>query len=216
MRWLQRSQGVTPTTALVEDVAVTENGGGPTAHDSPALAEIFAGLNPERPVRVLDLGSALQINLEYYATIGTGVRIVPLLRNDGLEGLRSLEPEAFSAMLDRLLPLDNVGFGLILMWDLLDYLVDDQPTLLARHLATVSEPGARIHLMVITAETMPAEPSRYELLDAGRLAYRPTTPRRTKAPDLPPAKVERWIKPFRVERSFLLRHGIREFIAING
>jgi len=216
MRWLLRSQAVAPTTAPVEDMAVTGKGGGPTTHDSPALAEIFAGISPERPVRVLDLGSALQTNLEYYATIGTGVRIVPLLRNDGLEGLRSLEPEAFSALLERLLPRDDVDFGLILMWDLLDYLIDDQPTLLARHLASVSEPGARIHVMVITTETMPAEPSRYELLDSGRLTYRPTTAKRTPAPDLPPAKVERWIKPFRVERSFLLRHGVREFVAING
>ena len=31
-----------------------------------------------------------------------------------------------------------------------------------------------------------------------------------------PAQVERWLKPFRIERSFLLRHGIREFIAVNG
>ena len=216
MRWLHRSQAVSPTTALGEDVGAIEKGGGPAVHDSPALAEIISAIDPEHPIRVLDLGSALQTNLEYYATIGTGVRIVPLLRNNGLEGLRSLEAEAFSAMLDRLLPPNDIGFGLILMWDLLDYLVDDQPALLSRHLATVSEPGAKIHVMVITTETMPAEPSRYELLGAGRLAYRPTTPRRTTAPDIPPAKVERWIKPFRVERSFLLRHGVREFIAFNG
>jgi len=216
MRWLHRSQAVSPTTALGEDVGVIEKDGGSAVHDSPALAEIISAIDPEHPIRVLDLGSALQTNLEYYATIGTGVRIVPLLRNNGLEGLRSLEAEAFSAMLDRLLPPNDIGFGLILMWDLLDYLVDDQPALLSRHLATVSEPGAKIHVMVITTETMPAEPSRYELLGAGRLAYRPTTPRRTTAPDIPPAKVERWIKPFRVERSFLLRHGVREFIAVNG
>jgi len=216
MRWLHRSQAVSPTTALGEDVGAIEKDGGSAVHDSPALAEIISAIDPEHPIRVLDLGSALQTNLEYYATIGTGVRIVPLLRNNGLEGLRSLEAEAFSAMLDRLLPPNDIGFGLILMWDLLDYLVDDQPALLSRHLATVSEPGAKIHVMVITTETMPAEPSRYELLGAGRLAYRPTTPRRTTAPDIPPAKVERWIKPFRVERSFLLRHGVREFIAFNG
>lgn len=214
MGWLHRSRAV-PPTALVDDVDVTDKDDEPAVHDSPALAEIIAAIDPERPVRVLDLGPALPTNLEYYATIGTGVRIVPLLRSDGLDGLRSLDADAFSAMLERLLPLEDVGFGLIFMWDLLNYLVDDQFSLLACHLATVAEPGAKIHLMTITAETMPEEPSRYELLGAGRLTYRPTTRRRTSAPDPPPAKVERWLRPFRVERSFLLRHGVREFIAVN-
>ena len=215
MRWLQRSRAVSPT-ALVGDVNITEKGGEPTVHDSPALTEIFAALDPDRPVRVLDLGPALQTNLEYYATIGNRVRIVPLLRNDGLEGLRALDEAAFTAMLDRLLPTGNAEFDLILMWDLLNYLVDDQASLLARHLATIAHLGAKIHVMIITAETMPAEPARYEILDAGRLDYRSTTKGRIAAPDPPPAKVERWLKPFRVERSFLLRHGVREFIAVNG
>ena len=215
MRWLQRSQAVSPTARGI-DAKTRGEDEDPAVHDSPALTEIFAALDPDRPVRVLDLGPALQTNLEYYATIGNGVRIVPLLRNDGLEGLRALDAEAFTAMLNRLLPTEDTGFGVILMWDLLNYLVDDQPSLLARHLATVAERGAEIHVMVITAQTMPAEPTRYEILDAGRLAYRLTTNRRAAAHDPPPAKVERWLRPFRVERSFLLRHGVREFIAIHG
>jgi hypothetical protein len=215
MRWLQRSQAVAPA-AREGDVATTGKDNRPVVHDSPALTEIFAAIDPDRPVRVLDLGPALQTNLETYAAIGSGVRIVPLLRNDGLEGLRQLDAEAFSALLLRLLPAENRGFGLILMWDLLNYLVDEQPSILSRHLAAVADRGAKIHVMIITARTMPAEPTRYELLGAGRLAYRPTTARCTAAPDPPPAKVERWIDPFRVERSFLLRHGVREFIAVHG
>jgi hypothetical protein len=215
MRWLQRPQAVSPT-AGEGDPGVADKENEPSVHDSPALSEILAAIDPERPVRVLDLGPALQTNLEYYTTIGSRVKIVPLLRNDGLEGIRQLDAGAFSAMLARLLPTEDDGFGLILMWDLLNYLADEQPSILSRHLAAVSEGGARIHAMITTAETIAAEPSRYELLGAGRLAYRPTTRLRTTASAPPPAKVERWLAPFRVERSFLLRHGVREFIAVNG
>ena len=213
MGWLRRSARGVDSTAL-GGIESTGDDTGPLAHDSPALNEILAGLDPEKPVRVLDLGSALQTNLNFYAAIANGVRIVPLLRNDGLAGLQNLEPEAFAARLDLLLPKDEDSFGLVLMWDLLNYLVEDQPSLLARHLTAVSESGARIHAMTITTPTMPSEPSRYELLEAGRLTYRPTTSRRTNAPDPPPAQIERWLRPFRIERSFLLRHGIREFIAV--
>jgi len=214
MRWLQGSQAV-PPTARGSDVIAPEKDENPAVHDSPALSEIFATLDPERPVRVLDLGPALQTNLDFYTTIANGVRIVPLLCNDGLEGLRQLDAEGFSSRLNRLLPIGDDAFGLVLMWDLLNYLVDEQPSLLAHHLAAIVEHGASIHVMIVTAETMPTEPSRYELLDGGRLAYKLTTRSRTTAPDPPPAMVERWLEPFRVERSFLLRHGVREFIAVN-
>jgi len=214
MRWLQRAQAVNPTAGRSR-AELTEKDESPTVHDSPALTEILAALDPDRPIRVLDLGPALQTNLDFYANIANGVRIVPLQRNDGLEGLQQLDAEAFSSRLDRLLPIGDDAFGLVLMWDLLNYLVDEQPSLLARHLAAVAESSASIHVMIFTAGTMPTEPSRYELLDGGRLVYRPTTRRRAAAPDPPPAKVERWLEPFRVERSFLLRHGVREFIAVN-
>ena len=213
MRWLQRSRAV-PLTALRIPANLTEKDESSTVHDSPALAEILTGLDPERPIRVLDLGPALQTNLDFYAKIANGVRIVPLLRDDGLEGLQQLDAESFAARLDRLLPIGDDAFGLFLMCDLLIYLVDEQPSLLARHLAAVAERGAAIHAMIVNAATMPSEPSRYELMEAGRLTYRPTTARRKTAPDTPPALVERWLKPFRIERSFLLRHGIREFIAV--
>jgi len=214
MRWLQRSRAVAPTSRG-SDVENAREDESPAVHDSPALTEIFAALDPERPVRVLDLGPALQTNLDFYATIADGVRIVPLLRNDGLAGLQELDAEAFAARLNRLLPINDEGFGLIFMWDLLNYLVDEQPSLLAHHLAAVAESGAKIHAMIVNAATMPSEPSRYELMKAGRLTYRPTTRQRTAAPDPPAARVERWLGSFLVERSFLLRHGIREFIAVN-
>lgn len=188
----------------------------PAIHLSPVLGEIFAALDPERRVRILDLGSALQANLEFYSKIASGVRIVPLLRDDGLEGLRRLDGDAFAARLDQLLPVDGDGFDLILMWDLLNYLGDEQPSRLAHHLSAVADADARIHAMITTGETMPSEPSRYELLEDGRLVYRPVTERSTAAPNPPAALVERWLDPFRVEHSVLLRHGVREFIATHG
>ena len=215
MGWLRRARAV-DSTALGEGLEIADGDANPALHDSPALSEIFATLDPEQPVRVLDLGPALQTNLNFYATIADGVRIVPLLRKDGLSGLQELDPEAFTARLNRLLPVDEQVFGLVLMWDLLNYLVGEQPSLLARHLVAITERGAKIHAMIVNAPTMPSEPSRYELHEDGRLTYRPTTTQETPAPDTPPALVERWLKPFRIERSFLLRHGVREFIAIRG
>ena len=213
MRWLRKSQAV-PPTARGSDVKAAEKDRNPTVHDSPALSEIFTTLDPERPVRVLDLGPATPVNLEYYSAFASGVRIAHLLRDDDPAELEALDTGAFVSILDRLSPIEEDPFELILVWDLLNYLVNEQPTVLSHHLAAVATHGTQIHAMIVTAETMPSKPSRFELLDAGRLDYLPTTAQRTAAPDPPAAQVERWLNPFRITRSFLLRHGVREFLGV--
>ena len=122
MRWLRNSPAVSPAAGR-SHTEFTEKDEDPTVHDSPALTEILASLDPDRPVRVLDLGSALQTNLDFYANIANGVRIVPLQRNDGLVGLQQLDADAFAVRLNRLLPIGGDAFGLVLVWDLLNYLV---------------------------------------------------------------------------------------------
>lgn len=213
MSWLRRSRG-NPPAALDNDGPILDGDDRPAEHDSPALAEIFAALGPERPVRVLDLGPALKTNLEYYEAVATGVKIAHLLRGDGVDDLRRLETDEFAERLARVLPVDDEPFGLILLWDLLNYLPDPRARQLLDHLAAVAAPGARIHAMIITSPTMPGEPSRYHFLGPGRLHYRPSTGEVTSAPGPAPAQVERWLAPFRVKRSILLRHGVREFIAV--
>lgn len=216
MRWLQSSPAAARAAGKGDANAIGEQFSS-HVHDSPALAEFFATLDPDRPIRVLDLGPALRTNLEFYSSFASGVRIAHLLRGDDLEGFRHLDPgpsDLFLSIMERLAPGDEEPFGLILVWDLLNYLVGEQPTVLTHHLAAVAERGARIHAMTITAETMPAEPSCYEFMAPGCLNYRPITRRRTNAPDPPAAQVERWLDPFRITRSFVLRHGVREYLGV--
>jgi hypothetical protein len=183
------------------------------AHDSPALAEVFSSIDADHPVRVLDLGPASRVNLEFYSEFANGVRIAHLLRSDDLKRTSEPEDDSFVSLLDRLAPSGEETFGLILGWDILDHLHHEQPSILAHHLAAVADRGARLHVMTTTTDTMPAEPTRFEIDGPGRLVYRPTTERRITAPDPPPAQVERWLDPFRITRSVILRHGIREFLA---
>jgi hypothetical protein len=187
--------------------------GTPPVHDSPALAELFASFDEEHSVRVLDLGPASPVNLEFYSTFASGVRIAHLLRGEELESLAEDEEDVFVSLLGRLCPADQQTFGLILAWDLLDHLGSERPSILAHHLAAVADRGAKLHVMTTTSDTMPAKPTRFEIDDAGRLLYRTVTERRIPAPNPPPALVERWLDPFRVTRSVVLRHGVREFLA---
>lgn len=210
MGWPHRSS-VVKTNPL--DRAVCNQ---PEEHDAPGLAEIFGSIDPERPCRILDLGPALRLNLELYSTVASKVRFADLFHGDSPTAMADLENDCFVHRLTRLLPIGDDLFDLILTWDLLNYFDHDQPSLLAGQLAAVAARGALLHAMVVTVDSMPAEPTRYELREPGLLAYLPTTTRSTAAPMPPPAQVERWLAPFRVERSIVLRHGVRESIGVYG
>jgi len=186
------------------------------AHGAPALASVLEAFDADHRVRLLDLGPALPANLDFFGGFTTGVRIAHLLRD-----LPPVDPEKpddapFVSILDRLEPADDSRFGLILAWNTLDYLTAERAALLSHHLAAVAEHGALIHAMTFTAGTIPASPSGYEIVGPGRLVYRHADQPAIEAPDITPADAERRLGPFRVSRSILLRHGVRELIGILG
>lgn len=213
MSWLHRSRAVEST---VREVGADSDadGAGVLVHDSPALADVFSTVGEETRVDILDLGPALAVNLRFYSTVADRVRIAHLLRGEDLRGLDDDEHRLFHSLLGRIATADNETFDLILGWDIFNYLGVDQPSILGHHLAAVAERGALIHVMTTTTDTMPAKPTRFEIAGPGRLVYRPSTGDRVTAPNPPPAEVERWLDPFRITRSVILRHGVREFLAV--
>jgi hypothetical protein len=198
----------------VPAAGISDGPPGDAVHDSPGLAELFAGLDPDRDHRVLDLGPAVACNLEHYRRVASRVRFVDLLRVDPREDLRGLEGDELERRLAELLPGDGDGPDLILTWDVLNYFDDRRAGPVARRVAALAAPGARLHTMIITAPTMSAEPNRYLIVAPGRLAYRTGSARLVPAPGLPPARVERWLEPLAVTRSVVLRHGVRELVAV--
>ncbi len=215
MGWLHRPS-TAETTAGGGVIGRLSGENDSAAHDSPVLAEIFSSIDGEHPIRVLDLGSASRVNLEFYSAFASGVRIAHLLRGDDLKKASESDDVFFVSLLDRLSPSGDETFGLILAWDILDHLTDEQPSILIHHLAAVADRGARVHVMTTTADSMPAAPTQFEIDGPGRLVYRPTTEDLITAPNPSPAQVERWLDPFRITRSVILRHGIREFLAVLG
>jgi hypothetical protein len=68
-------------------------------------------------------------------------------------------------------------------------------------------------MIVFARDTMPTTPNRYRVVDPSRLAYEPATAELRGAPRLPPAAVEKLVQGFRIEHSFVLQHGVHEYVA---
>ena len=183
----------------------------PDVHRSLALAALCEEIR-RRKLTVLDLGSAVGSNVEFFSQFGCKLFIEDLYaalstRMDGdLAG-----PSFFAELLS--VPEDT-RFDVILAWDLFDYLQRKELAVFAEHLRRYTNRGALLFALISYHKTIPAQPYRFRIKDDQHLIYERRTGAERPSPRLAPAEVTNLLKEFRVDRSFLLKHGIQEYLLV--
>jgi hypothetical protein len=173
---------------------------------SPGLVALFDMLREDGNHSVLDLGPARGQHLNVLAPYGRQVRFAGLVP-------RTLLGEAWAAALRALPPNPSSPYDVVLGWDLLIWLDPDERAAATAHLAQITAPNARIHLIVEGTGATTLQALEYTLVGTGRLAEQALGPPRPVSHPLLPAQLERALLPLEVMRAFVLRTGAREFIA---
>ena len=180
-------------------------GAAPETHLSPALAELLGDLPTDRRAHVLDLGPAVGSNIAFF-----GGRFLCSVEVVDLFG-------SFDGSVRRSVAADGDPTDLALLWDGLNYLDRDQIRELAALLAERCPPGAGVFAMVATNPEMPREPGTYPIRWDGskaELLYRGNRQATRPAPRYRPAEIDQMFEGFRVDRNFLLRHGVQEYLLV--
>ena len=210
MRGLFRRSAEQPS--LVPQEATPAATPSPAVHASPGFAALFTAAPSVHLARILDLGPAVGENLAFYGRFARTVRFVDMLRDEIGGGPAARRNVA--SLLDGCLKAGDGPYDLVLAWDLLNYLEHDAGRDLIERLEGCTRVGTRLFAMISSGHTMPARPQRFTIVDAQRLAYRETGGGVCASPELAPAEVGRLLAPFRVERSVVLSHGVREYVAV--
>ena len=85
-----------------------------------------------------------------------------------------------------------------------------QVSALSAYLARLSKPGAQLLALITIGEVMPTRPLDCVILDGRSLRYETRTPGMRASPRYSPGDIASLLKGFRIERSFLPRHDVRE------
>jgi len=182
-------------------------------HSSPGLEEALRGTPDDGSCKVLDLGPSVADNVEFVSSFAPYQQIIDVVGRDPSASDVELSGFGRISALQDLFDRHRRSFNLVLMWDVLNYLPMDRAEKLLQSVAELCLPGARLHAIVFATDTMAAMPNRYRIVDSARLAYEVATTEQRGAPALPPAAVEKLLQGFRVEHSFVLQHGVHEYVA---
>jgi hypothetical protein len=158
-------------------------------------------------IRVLDLGPAIPENIDFLAAFASRIQIVDVMRG-------ALDVTQAISYLRALMPKYRGTFHLVLVWDCLNYVSPDQGAALIEAVSLLCRPDARCLSMVCASDTMPAAPGKYRIVDGSHVTYEMATTEVMGAPLLTPAAVENVLTGFSIEHAFVLRSGVREYVAI--
>jgi hypothetical protein len=186
----------------------------PQVHRSLGLAALLSNFRPERKLQVLDLGPAIGSNVEFFSQYGCKLYIEDLYaalsaRNPSGSDGEEANPQFFAEFL----PLAaDTRIDVVLAWDTFNYLTRKELGHLVRHLRPFCPPGALVFALMSILKQIPAQPMRFRIRDTETLVYEPRTAAQRPAPRFAPAEMNDLFRGFRVDRSFLLRHGIQEYL----
>ncbi len=192
------------------------------AQDSPAvyrslgLNALLEPMRRDRSYSILDLGPALGENVRFWSQFSCRLQIHDFYRGyrdrkaAGAPGPEEESPEAaFSA----LLPFgDETVFDVILVWDLFDYLELRELKALVQRLGRWCRPGSRLFALISNLPDISASPTAFRIINREQMIHELPTQARRPCPRHQPRDIARLMAQFKVASSFLLRHGIQEYV----
>ncbi len=201
-----------PATPPQSTADLRQTGGG--EHQTLGLGPVLHELQRQQRPRVLDLGPALGTSVEFLAGYSVQLFIADLYRSvRSSTGQLPPDPARLQRALEDQLPVPDEGpFDLILAWDLLNYFAPDQIATLGQHLGTLCRPGGQLFALVSTRGPISDRPMNFEIIARDLLRYGAAAATERPSPGYHETALERLLDAFAVQTSFLLRHGIQEYI----
>lgn len=203
MSWFRSAR---PAPAREEDAPAA-----PETHHSLALPDLLSQLHPDRRLRILDLGPAIGSNLAFWTERHLCTVEFADLYPSLIAAPRADPDAAVAAALpdDAAWPAD-----VVLAWNVFNYLDHARLRVLGERLAARTRPGALLFAMVWTGKEIPVEPGRFRIVDDSHLEYGLDPARTRPGPRYRPSDIAATTAGFATDRSFLLRHGVQEYLLV--
>jgi len=185
----------------------------PERQPSKILPALFAGLDPSRPLNVLDLGPALPESLTFFSRLRCRLHFVDFYGEPVLEQQHELSDWDIKVAFGKLLNFrSGYRIDIVLFWDFLNYL--DAPAL--RAFAAALRPWlhaeSRAHGFAVRAADTWLPEQQYGIVDIDTVNVRPAGPRPKRNHPHTQRELNDAMPGFKVNRGTLLGDGRVELL----
>jgi len=182
-------------------------------HKSLGLNALLGPVRGDRSYSILDLGPALEANVRFWSQFSCRLHIHDFYRGY-LEWKAAVLPEeAEEAAFSALLPFsDETVFDIILAWDIFNYFDLRELEALVQRLSRWCRPGTRLFALISSLPNISVSPTIFRILNREQMIYEIPTQDTRPCPRHQPRDIARLMTRFTVSSSFLLRHGIQEYV----
>ena len=184
-----------------------------SAYRSPGLQLIFERINSGDKVNILDLGSPLSSNVEFLSSYPCRLYIGDWLQSLPLDGDNWGDHPRFCPLFAEILSLKVADqFDVILGWDIINYLDEENIKRFSRFLAKHTNSKALCFLSVATQKEMTVQPARYRIMAEDSLHCEQPDCESCPSPRFTQSRLLELMPEFQSYRSFLLQNGRQEQI----
>lgn len=186
----------------------------PVVYKSLGLSALLGQLQSDYKYSILDLGQALGANVEFWSRFQCRLYIEDFYR--GYSARIALGPEdSRETILAELLPFSQeTCFDIILAWDLFNYLDPEELEALIGRLSSWCRQGTLLFALISSQPRIPAQPTVFRIVDCEQMIYETHTQEMRPCPRHQPRDLARLMARFAVSSSFLLRHGVQEYVFV--
>jgi hypothetical protein len=186
----------------------------PTVIKSLGLNALLDTVQEDRTFSILDLGTALEDNVQFWSQFSCRLQIQDFYRSyqEWKAGAKP-EEEFNEVAVSVMLPFsDDTVFDIILVWDLFNYFDLRELEVFIHRLSRWCRPGTRLFAMISILPDISLSPTLFRILNREQMIHEITTPETRLSPRHQPRDIVRLMERFTVSCSFLLRHGIQEYV----
>jgi hypothetical protein len=188
----------------------------PAVHKSLGLNVLLDPVRGDRSYSILDLGPALEANVRFWSQFSCRLHIHDFYRSYR-EWKAAVVPDEESerAAFSALLPFsDETVFDIILAWDIFNYFDLRELKALVQKLNRWCRPGTKVFALISSLPDIPVSPTIFRILNREQMAYEIPTQETRPCPRHQPRDIVRLMARFNVSSSFLLHHGIQEYVFV--
>ncbi len=188
----------------------------PVVHKSLGLNALLGAVRGDRSYSVLDLGPALEANVRFWSQFSCRLHILDFYQSyREWKAAVVTEERSGEAAFSALFPFyDETAFDIILAWDIFNYFDLRELKALVQRLSRWCRPGTRLFALISSLPNISASPTIFRILNREQMTYEIPNQETRPCPRHQPRDMAKLMAGFAVSSSFLLHHGIQEYVFV--